>query len=324
MNRIDISGVKRRNLSIDIIKIIAMFAVIGLHTFKASYEWRTANIFYESCVIAIPLFFMVSGYVLRKIWRIVKFIFIITTIIWLINSFMSLQISPTVWGNIFLGSFIQRDALWMCWYLGSMIIIYALLPIMNSIFLKKKKAFFALLTLFFLVEYLIFIGNLKTGLPLEMKIIQTFRFWNWLFYFMLGGIIRLYSYELKEVTGKRLLFVAIVGLLIINVIFQELLKYKVGVPLCEYFYSSFVVILFSFLVFVLFLNIEIKSSKVITILSGLFLPVYILHSFSIAGIDKFVPILSSSPYILFLSVSIVTVIIAYLIMRIPIIAIFKI
>ena len=327
----------QRNLSIDLIKIIAMFAVIGLHTFKASYGWRTANIFYESCVIAIPLFFMASGYqllgrtnidfryVLRKIWRIAKFVFVIAILIWLIKSYMSMQISPIVWGEIFLGSFIQRGTLWMCWYFGSMIIIYALLPILNSIFLEKKRLFFALLLLFFILDYLIFIGNLEMeGNPLEMKIIQTFRLWNWLFYFMLGGIIRLYSYILKETTSKKMLFGAIIGLLIINAFFQELLKFEIGSPYCEFFYCSFIVMLFSFFVFVYILNIEIKSSKVITVLSSLFLPVYILHPFSIKGIEDFVPILSESPFILFLSVSIVTVIIASLIMRIPVInAIFK-
>lgn len=55
---------KQRNLSIDLIKVIAMFAVIGLHTSKASEDWRIANIIYETDVVAIPLFFMVSGYLL--------------------------------------------------------------------------------------------------------------------------------------------------------------------------------------------------------------------------------------------------------------------
>lgn len=333
----DINQYKQRNLSIDLIKIIAMFAVIGLHTFKASYGWRTANIFYESCVIAIPLFFMVSGYLLlgrtnidyryalRKIGGIVKFIFIIATVFWLAKSYILFEISPILWGKIFVGSFIQRDALWMCWYLGSMIIIYALLPILNSIFLERKSAFFALLFFFFLLNYLVFIGNLEIeGEPLEKKIIQTFRFWNWLFYFMLGGVIKLYNYKLKE-ANIRLLLGAILGLLIINVLFEECLKLEIGSPYCEYFYCSSIVMFLSFLVFEFFLNIEIRSSKIVTVLSGLFLPVYILHPFFIKGIENFVPFLSASPFMLFISVSILTVIIAYFFMLIPVInSIFKI
>lgn len=336
MNKV-INQHKQRNISIDLIKILAMFAVIGLHTFKASYGWRTANILYESCVIAIPLFFMVSGYLLlgrtnidyryafRKIGGIVKFIFIIATVIWLVMSFKLYEISPILWGKIFVGSFIQRGVLWMCWYLGSMIIIYAILPILNKFFLEKKKTFCVFCFFIFFLEYLIFIGNLEIeGEPLEMKIIQTFRLWNWLFYFMLGGVIKLYNCKLKEANIK-LLLVAILGLLIINVFFEECLKLEIGSPYCEYFYCSFIVMLLSFFVFVFFLNTEIKCSKAIKVLSGLFLPIYILHPFFIKGIENIVPFLSTSPFMLFISVSILTVIIAYFIMRIPVInSIFKI
>ena len=59
--------VQQRNLSIDFIKTIAMLGVICLHTTYQYIQPGTfglADVLYESAVISIPLFFMVSGYLL--------------------------------------------------------------------------------------------------------------------------------------------------------------------------------------------------------------------------------------------------------------------
>ena len=56
-----------RNLSIDLIKIIAMLSVVGLHStcdFINPEKFGMANILYRTFVVAIPLFFMVSGFLL--------------------------------------------------------------------------------------------------------------------------------------------------------------------------------------------------------------------------------------------------------------------
>ncbi len=42
---------KDRNLSIDLVQVVAMFGVIGLHTFGPN-----GGFIYEICVISIPLF----------------------------------------------------------------------------------------------------------------------------------------------------------------------------------------------------------------------------------------------------------------------------
>ena len=58
---------KDRNLSIDLIKIVAMFGVMCLHSthsYSSLGQFCFADILYESAVVSMPLFFMVSGYLL--------------------------------------------------------------------------------------------------------------------------------------------------------------------------------------------------------------------------------------------------------------------
>lgn len=317
----------RRDLSIDLIKIVSMFAVIGLHTFKASDEWRIANIFYDTGAVAIPLFFMVSGcllfgranidwyYIKKKIRGIIRFVLILSLVVWFVKSFVSLQFSPIKFAKLFVGSFLQRGDLKVCWYLGAMAILYSSLPFLNQLYVNRRKLYLSLLVALFLLNIVVFIANIvTTGVPFEMRIIQTFRLWNWLFYFMLGGAIKNIEINLCHKTFYCLILLV----LIVNVIFQESLKPIVGSPYCEYFYCSFVVILLSSMIFVCVHSVKIYSSKIIDVLSSLFLPVYVSHPFVIKGLEKYVPIVANSPYLLFVSVSLLTVIVAYCLMRISI------
>ena len=274
----------KRNLSIDLIKVLAMFSVLALHSFGARMEWGLANIFYESAVIGIPVFFMVSGYLLigkqtvdikyvcNKICNILRLIFILSIICWIFMSIESGQfyINYFIW--IFKGAFIQNGPLWICWYLASMIIIYSLLPIVNKLFVFQSYWY----TLLFLgvIEVFVFWQNIRNlG---EQNIIQTFRLWNWLFYFLLGGGIKRLHMNINLPVVKIL----IVFLLIMNVFFQEVMKAMINSPYCEYFYCSVSVILLSALVFLYFTNIKLTNfyiCRFVKFISPLFLPIYLFH-----------------------------------------------
>ena len=87
---------KNRLLSLDLIKLIAMFGVVCLHTEMSFYDNPIAQFLYMTAVVSIPLFFMTSGYLLygkscvgckysiRKIIGIIRFVAIITVAFWLI------------------------------------------------------------------------------------------------------------------------------------------------------------------------------------------------------------------------------------------------
>ena len=50
----------RRDCSIDLIRVIACVAVVGLHTFPKDLSLVTASLYYL-CGFAVPFFFMSSG-----------------------------------------------------------------------------------------------------------------------------------------------------------------------------------------------------------------------------------------------------------------------
>jgi len=92
-----------RNLNIDLLKTIAMFGMICLHTTQIFGESdnnivNLGSILYRSAVISIPLFFLVSGYLLcprhdidyryvvRKIYHISRYVLIFSATYWFFSS----------------------------------------------------------------------------------------------------------------------------------------------------------------------------------------------------------------------------------------------
>ena len=151
---------QNRNLSLDLIKFIAMCGVIALHStmqyINPNY-FSAADVIYDLGIIAMPLFFMVSGYLLigrenvtysyafRKIWGIIRFVAIITltfsTLYCIKNGF---SLTPFI--SIFCGAFVQKGAFSVFWYFGAIILCYLLLPLISRLFHSNARCY-ALTTL---------------------------------------------------------------------------------------------------------------------------------------------------------------------------------
>ena len=54
---------QKRNINLDMVKIIACISVIGLHTSQKDISAFNAALYYL-CGFAVPVFFMSSGYIL--------------------------------------------------------------------------------------------------------------------------------------------------------------------------------------------------------------------------------------------------------------------
>ena len=140
---------QERNLNLDFIKILAMVFVIGMHT---GTKWMIGDIdinrYYRLtlCGTAIPLFFTVSGYLLlgrknidwhysaKKIWGIVRFVFVICWIYWLI---MLIITQEPHWDKLYkdpLGAFLMGGTFWQFWYFGAMCLVYLIYPFINNDF----------------------------------------------------------------------------------------------------------------------------------------------------------------------------------------------
>ena len=312
-----------RNYSIDLIKIIAMCMVVCLHTTHHFLDLNRINleyILYYTSAIAIPLFFMVSGYLLigrksitytyaiRKIWGIIRFILIIIGLWWFLRGFIkgwNLEILI----DSFCGAFLQKGDFWMFWYFCSMCILYSLYPLINKLYAHPHYYILSLILLG-ITQNLIFSCNLIT--EGETLIAQPFRIWNWLFYFVLGGMLKF------RMTNKALLLSLILLLLIANIYMIHFFSPFMNTSYCEYFYGYPIVIILSSSVFLFVRDLNFQNVGFLKSLSKLFLPVYTIHPFIIRCINpsKFINY-GGAAY--FLTILLTTIIISWLLMKIPII-----
>ena len=279
---------QERNLNLDFIKIIAMIFVVGLHS---QTKWFIGNIninwyyIYTICGTAIPLFFTVSGYLLlgrknidwnysiKKIWGIVRFVFVVCWIYWLI---MLIITQEPHWDKLYkdpLGAFLMGGAFWQFWYFGSMNIIYILYPILNKLYYEKYNLFALLFVCLIITCAAIHVINIITPGTLEAKIPQSLRIWNWLMYFCLGGMIKKHEKNIEWKWVFLLAFAYGIQLFIVSSIDSKMLK-------SDYNFASPLTLIYIYCLFQALnhLNVQ-KISNGIKFLSPLFLPVYTIHPY---------------------------------------------
>ena len=202
-------------------------------------------------------------------------------------------------------------------------IIYSLLPIISKLNERRKTilfSFFAIACV--LAEFISYV----MGSPIQKNIIQTFRIWTWLFYFMLGGRIEKMKNLLSKYVSMKvhgILFVIYTILLIVwqVLVGNSLITESTSNLHAEYFYDSFwemiwIVIGFSFF---LRLNIKARAEKIIKKMSAVVMGIYIVHPIVISGLKKVIvgcTFLESS--VLFGTTVMISVLIVMVIKKIPI------
>ena len=274
-----------RNQSIDLVKIVAMFGVISLHCCLGRLDNPIAFVMSRLSGISIPLFFMVSGYLLvgkdgnykytlRKIFGIIKFVFIITASYGIIYSIVKgFDIKKIL--LFFFGSFVQKGPFWMFWYFGAMCLIYLFLPILLYMKRRVKYFFLKLLVLLVCIDFIVFISTLL--FHFEYNIIQSFRLWNWVTYFSLGALVKELLDHNKVIMKLDALWCILFAVLFIIFVYY-CRPYIGGV---EYFFTTPLCMVYAVWVFITILKLDIKDNKYIEQLSLLFLPVYTIHFFII-------------------------------------------
>lgn len=309
-----------RNLSIDLIKIIAMLGVISLHCNMDRLDNMVAFVISRIAGISIPLFFMVSGYLLlekggdwryslRKIFGIIKFVFLCSLVFSILYVIVHQQFNINVVG-IFLRSFIQKGPLWMFWYFGAMCLLYLLLPILkwadNRWDYFYPKLFVCLLCFDFIVFILTFSSHW------EYNVIQSFRIWNWLTYFSLGLIIHKYQLHIPVNV-----FVVLISAIIFVAFVYFTRDYIDGI---EYFFTAPLCMIYAALFFVKIHSLRIQTSIIVKKLSPLFLPVYTIHYFVIKGFRNHITseyLGIWTPLFDYLTIAAITLLSCYLIMQVP-------
>ena len=188
-----------RNLSIDILRIIACLGVIILHT--VGHSDKILLPIYYLGTISIPLYFMISGYlimlkkevsykyIIEKIVNSVIFVLIwsgIATVILFVYE------RKVLFLDIFIGTFTQHNLMAILWFMWAIIIMYLLSPILRKIINNDKLKNKFLLLLIFLSEiiYIINITVFNNNKMLICNIVpQILRLWTWITYYYIGMYI---------------------------------------------------------------------------------------------------------------------------------------
>lgn len=305
-----------RNNNLDLLKIVACIAVVGLHTIQK--ESIVGSTIYYLCGFAIPVFFMASGYMLvcksqatlkyvfRKIIAILRVVVLWNIILFVVECIGNISLGFDV--NILdlpievVRNLQQKGDLWHFWYLFSLLILYVLLPLIIE---AKKRGLLVKVWLTLVgISLFLQVYSCVLGIAVQENYVQTFRLWSWLQYFILGGLLNEYnvfSGKFKNISFPLhgiLLFVCTIIVLVYQNFASRFIIHNLY---AEYFYDSIFDILWIALLFtfVMRINLNSKIESIIKKLASLTMGIYIVH---IIIIDKLIPITTKPYNMLFASV----------------------
>lgn len=297
----------KRNINIDLIKILACIAVVGLHTLQRDVSYLNSSLYYL-CGFAVPFFFMSSGYMLssrnisiaysvRKCFALLKLIVYWGIVVYgayylcLIvrgNGMDEISIIKIVW-NLIKGG-VKKGYLWQFWYIGALMIVYMCLPLISKIIHKNgaisERRLHILWCIFFLNSIVFQFASYYSLVPLQRSINQTFRIWTWFQYFLLGGCISMHIDKIKKINQGTVWLLSVLIVVIQNIIGRGVLHDTHA----EYFYDSPLMILWIAVLFCYILKAELstKMYEIIPKISSYTLGVYIIHPLIMYFVAHFV------------------------------------
>lgn len=281
-----------RNYNLDLMKIIACIAVVGLHTLQKELSVINSTLYY-CCGFAVPVFFMCSGYVLlkrkgttisyaiKKISSIFRVVLLWSLVIYAAEILVDIRKGQFELASfldfpiIAAKSLLQKGYLWQFWYLGALMILYAVLPLLFKLKNKTKLVWAVCLTVGFGFQIVSYIC-LE---PVQKYFIQTFRVWTWIQYFVLGGMLSERKTFLKKITVRQhgFLLIAVTALVIIYQNFMG--RFALHNLYAEYFYDDILTLAWVIVLFAFMMRIELKARAVTVIqqLAPITMGVYIVH-----------------------------------------------
>ncbi|MCC8104663.1 MAG: acyltransferase family protein [Clostridiales bacterium] len=296
-----------RDYHLDMLKILSCISVVGLHTLQKDISLFNSSLYYL-CGFAVPVFFMSSGsvlmnrgqvgwrYVGRKVVKIFKIVVAWNLIAIFVKIFAKLcfdldyELSCFILLEEVVNSFLQRGNLSHFWYFGSLVILYLFLPLLSKISDNQKK--FLIITLAVFASILQLISSVL-GRPIQGYVIQTFRVWTWLFYFIFGGClysqIKAIKLNNKNIYNSLLAIMTLFTILFQNIFGRYIVTEISGTLHAEFFYDSIITKLWvsTIFLFVNSYNIDKHTKSIITLLSPLILGVYIIHPLIIKCVQRF-------------------------------------
>ena len=323
----------KREAWLDFIKIIAIMLVVNLHTvcYGLNKNILSPHLFiYYIGTFAIPLFFMVNGYlqlrrevtyeyILTKIIKIIYVAFIWNLIIVLLRIILTGSYSNPIIDTI--KSFMQIGYFYQFWFLGSLILIYLILPLLSKLINRSVKIYKFVLIILFIITVFIDIFNIYNcsigNNIIKETVIQTFRLWTWLLYFCIGGYISKFNILEKISSKSHLIFM--IAAIVVTICYEYLFALRLyGSLYAENFYDSIIVILTSIIIFTYFKKVNFKNERLISKLGALSMGIYIIHLSVINVLRIFIPLSNSIMNIVVLICAfLISMGFAYIISEIP-------
>ena len=331
---------KERNVNLDLMRVLACIAVVGLHTVNIRYT-LFYNLLFNVCSFAVPAFFMTSGYtllnrkrlpkgyVLGKIAGVMRLAVVWPWVMWLANAAVGLIVQGEPLQRLsdvpaqIVTNFLQHGNLWQFWYLGATMLVYACLPLLYR--LREKGWLGRLWACLVVAGVAVVAASSFLGRSIQAQLPQMFRLWTWLQYFVLGGLLgsgapprplrRLQGVSMKAHT---LLLLAATAWI---VVYLEWMRWDVlRTPAKEWIYDSIFAVLWVVALFTWVMKLRIPRflQTAIPRLASLTLGVYILHP-SVLMLVAHVYRRFQIPVTLLtcLLVLLLSVLIAYVMSRIP-------
>ena len=292
----------KRNIGLDVIKVVACCFVVASHTIRPGFGFANLVVF-SLAIIAIPCFFMVNGYLMFQkqtvtyayIWKKIIRILVVcfswealhAAVYWLYyHQFRNFLES-------FLFDFLQKGLFFHFWFMGSLMILYLLLPILRWIYEKNEAVYIGILIGLGIICSAMNLIMIVTKNLYVLEIPQSLRLWYWLFYYMLGGLLAKRKIKIQIIIDRCSFAMKITALvtaialligwqwLIGNVVLKQ---YKI-----EIFYGSIPIMAVVTIVFVCILNVKFHREKTITYFANLSMGIYVIHPFVLAVFQKYVP-----------------------------------
>ena len=290
-----------RNLGLDLLKIFSCIGVVALHSTMPGFTLEQYNVsayLYYLGTYAIPLFFMINGYfllnkkeltysyVFSKIAGILTVVSVWNILIWLVRR--DFNVNPL---RKIIGSLVQKGYFYQFWFFGSLIIIYLTLPIIKKVLEKDYSYSVVLLFLMVIGVVIEIINTFILHKPIQQYVPQTFRLWTWFFYYILGGYLG--KINIQEIKLTKFIIVSFSIIFMISPILLFYLSKNVYHNIfAEYFYDAMIVKIVSIGLFILFVKIEkhivLKNNELIVMVSSLTMGVYIVHTFILAQVVKYI------------------------------------
>ena len=292
---------KLRNSNIEILRILCMLFIIGGHVIMnykndelGTLEYYISNILRSFFIVAVNCYVIISGYFsiklnIKKLLKMSMQISFYSIVIYLIMVLINVHVVDVKRDLLMLFPIITKRY----WYITTYFVLCIISPVLNILIERlSKKQFKVMLIVGFIIFYCLpticYVINAPT-----VTADSGYGIVNFICLYLLGRYIKLYFYDNKSWRFYSLAFIVVsLSLFLANHMLTVIFGFYFNSFIS---YDTIFVLLASFMLFMIFKNINIRS-KLINILAKYSLVAYIIHMHPILTSYLFNNIFNISKY----------------------------